>query len=68
MLNEGEGRLSFTPLHHAVFQNNFNAIALLLKSEEQIDLNKEDCEGRKALDLCFSISSVFKTIRKKWRQ
>lgn len=36
---------------------------MLLNSEEKLDHFQEDAEGRKAIDLCNSISSIFKALR-----
>lgn len=50
-------------MHVAVYQNNFELIQMLLESEEPFDLEIKDVEGRSAIDLCYSISAVFKTLR-----
>ena len=60
---EQAGKLHFTPLHYAVYQSNFPLLIMLLRSEEDIDHEIEDGEGRKPIDLCNSISSIFKTLR-----
>jgi ankyrin repeat protein len=65
--NERAGRTQQTILHQAVSQNNFNLISLLLNSDLDLDLNAQDTEGRVPLDLCNSISSVYKMLRKQWR-
>lgn len=36
---------------------------MILNSEERLDHFQEDAEGRKAIDLCNSISSIFKALR-----
>ena len=63
--NEQCGRINLTPLHYAVYQNNFNLLFILIRSEEQFDHEAEDSLGRKAIDLCKSISSIFKTLRRE---
>lgn len=65
-LSDRGGKLEFTPLHHAVFQNNFVLITMLLN--QNVDHRKRDIEGRMPLNLCNSISSVFKTIRHQHQQ
>lgn len=40
-------------------------ITMLLNSSSQINLHQRDFDGRMPIDLCYSISSVFKTIRKQ---
>jgi hypothetical protein len=62
---ERAGKLMFTPLHYAVYQNNFPLLMMILQSDEVVDHNVEDNEGRRAIDLCNSISSIFKTLRAK---
>ena len=61
---EQQGKLKFSPLHYAVYQNNFTLLMMILNSEEELDLFLEDAEGRKAIDLCTSISSIFKALRR----
>ena len=61
--NATGGKLGFSALHYAVYQNNFALLNKLLQSEEPIDHKIEDAEGRRAIDLCNSISAVFKTLR-----
>jgi ankyrin repeat protein len=65
---EQSGKLLFSPLHYAVYQNNFPLLTMILKSEEIIDHELVDIEGRKAIDLCNSISSIFKTLRTELRK
>lgn len=60
---EQEGKHKFSPLHYAVFQSNFALLMMILKSDEQLDHFQEDAEGRRAIDLCNSISSIFKALR-----
>jgi len=51
-------------MHVAVYQNNFELIQMLLESEEPFDLEIKDSEDRCAIDLCYSISAIFKTLRR----
>lgn len=51
-------------MHVAVYQNNFELIQMLLESDEPFDLELKDIEGRCAIDLCYSISAIFKTLRR----
>ena len=63
--NEKGGQYSFTPIHFAVYQNNFQLMCLLLEShQESIDLELTDKEGRTPLDLCLTISAIYKTLRR----
>lgn len=59
------GKQQFTPLHYAVYQNNFQLLFLLLKSDEPINHEKRDALGRRAIDLCSSISAIFKALRRE---
>jgi ankyrin repeat protein len=60
---EQAGKHLFTPLHYAVHQNNFSLLMLILNSEERLDHGLKDIDGRRAIDLCNSISSIYKTLR-----
>jgi len=53
----------FSPIHYAVYQNNFALLMIMLNSQEEFNHFLEDIEGRKPIDLCNSISSIFKTLR-----
>ena len=64
---EQAGKMQLSPLHYAVYQSNFNLLSLLLNSEEDIDHEAEDLNGRRPIDLCKSISSIFKTLRSQLR-
>jgi hypothetical protein len=37
---------------------------MLLKSKEKIDMLKKDADGRLPIELCFSVSTIFKTLRR----
>jgi len=63
--NERGGKLSFTALHYAVKQNNFDLLINLLKSKEPLDHQIEDQNGRMPIQLCNSISAIFKTLRRE---
>ena len=63
--NEQGGKLLFTPLHYAVKQNNFDLLINLLRSEELLDHQIEDFNGRIPIQLCNSISAIFKTLRRE---
>ena len=41
---------------------------MLLESKEPLNLDQKDAEGRIPLELCFSISTVFKTLRRAYRK
>ena len=58
----------FSPLHYAVYQSNFVLLEMLLHSNEDIDHSLEDQDGRRPIDLCNSISSVFKTLRRELKK
>ena len=60
---EQSGKMMFSPLHYAVYQNNFPLLMFILNSEEELNHFLEDTDGRKPIDLCNSISSIFKTLR-----
>jgi ankyrin repeat protein len=62
--NETCGQYNFTPIHFAVYQNNFQLMTLLLASDEKIDLEKKDKEDRMPLDLCLTISAIYKTLKR----
>jgi hypothetical protein len=66
--NENGGPHKFTPLHYAVVSNNFALISLLLESEEEIDMEIQDLEGRIPIDLCFTISAIYKTLKRALRK
>lgn len=66
--NDYGGKLRFSAMHHAVFQGNFQIITMLLESKEPLNLDQKDAEGRIPLELCFSISTVFKTLRRAYRK
>lgn len=59
------GKLNFTSLHYAVYQNNFQLLFMLLRSREYLDHTIKDSAGRRAIDLCNSISAVFKALRRE---
>lgn len=63
--NEQGGKLEFTALHYAVKQNNFDLLINLLKSKEPLDHQIEDANGRIPIELCNSISAIFKTLRRE---
>ena len=63
--NERGSKLYFTPLHYSVKQNNFELLINLLKSNENIDHQIEDVYGRIPIQLCNTISAIFKTLRRE---
>jgi len=38
---------------------------MLLRSEENIDHEQKDSEGRRAIDLCLSISAIYKALKRE---
>ena len=62
--NEKGGQYDFTPIHFAVYQNNFQLMCMLLESQESINMELKDKEGRMPLDLCLTISAIYKTLRR----
>jgi ankyrin repeat protein len=62
--NETSGQYDFTPIHFAVYQNNFQLMCMLLESTETIDMEIKDKEDRMPLDLCLTISAIYKTLRR----
>lgn len=62
--NEKSGQHGFTPMHYAVVSNNFTLISMLLSSQEELNLEIRDYEHRIPLDHCFSISSIYKTLKR----
>lgn len=63
--NDNSGRFGFTALHFAIYQNNFRLLHALLSSDETLNHEVEDQEGRTPVQLCNSISSIYKTLRRE---
>ena len=57
-------RLGETPLHLAAVRGNYDVILALRKSDEKLDLNIKNLEGKTALDM--TNDPATKTELKRW--
>ena len=66
--NDHSGRFGFTPLHFSIYQANFTILNILLNSEEKLNHEALDQEGRVPLQLCNAMSSVYKLMNREYKK